>query len=90
MEKQNLAPATPAVKIPKAEAIETIAKKLAAIRVSLVAAQALKAAAVKPERYALHFQVNELKSQANHWKAQIARLKKEAKTEVDWAREFGN
>lgn len=88
MEKQNLAPATPVVKIPKAEAIETIAKNVAAIRVRLASAKVLLAAAVKPERYALHFQVNALKKQANFWKAQISRLKKESKTEVDWAKEF--
>ena len=89
MEKQAADTATPVVMIPKAEAIEKIAKLLAAVRVNLIAAKTQMKAAVSPERYALKFQADAFKKQANFWKAQIARLKKEPKTEVNWTKEFG-
>jgi len=89
MEKQAPATAATVVLIPKAEAIEKITKLIASIKVNLAASKAQVKAAVKPERYALKFQADGYQKQANFWKAQIARLKKEPKTQVDWAKEFG-
>jgi diketogulonate reductase-like aldo/keto reductase len=80
---------TPVVKIPKAEAIERITKNLAAVRVQLAASKAQLLASAKGEKYALHFQVDAFKKQANFFKAQIARIKKEPKTELIWDARFG-
>ena len=80
---------TPVATIPKAEAIEKITKLIAAIKVNLTASKAQLKTAVAPERYALNFQKDGYQKQANFWKAQIARLKKEPKTEVNWTKEFG-
>jgi hypothetical protein len=79
----------PSAKLPKAEALAKIATMMAAIKVQLEASQAQLKAAVKPERYALNFQVNAHKKEINFWKVQVTRLKKEPKTEVDWNEEFG-
>ena len=80
---------TPVETMPKAEALAKIAKQVAEIKVQLEASKLQLKAAVKPNRYALNFQVNGYRSQANFWKAQMARLKKEPKTEINWAKEFG-
>jgi hypothetical protein len=89
MKNESVATVTREVKIPKAEAIEKIAKHMAAVRVQLAAAKGQLATAVSPDKYRLHFQVNSLKKQANFCKAQIARLKKIPATEVVLSDEFG-
>ena len=78
-----------AVKIPKAEAIEKLAKHGAAVKVQFETAKAQLKAAVSPDKYALNFQANSLKKQLNFCKAQIARLKKEPRAEVIWDDKFG-
>jgi len=77
------------VKIPKAEAIEKLAKHSATVRVQLEAAKGQLKAAVSPDKYALNFQVNALKKQLNFCKAQVNRLKKEPRAEVIWDAKFG-
>ena len=77
------------VKVPKADALVRLAKNLAAVRVEQVAAQARLKAAVSPDKYALHFQLDAFKKQAHFFKAQIARIKKEPQAEVIWSDRFG-
>jgi hypothetical protein len=81
------APATPEL-MPKAEALAKIAKLSAAVNLRVAEAAGLKKAAAKSDRYVLNFQLNALKAEANFWKAQANRIKKAAKTEIDWAKEF--
>jgi hypothetical protein len=90
MATKSVETATPAAKLPKAEAIAKIAKHIAAIKVELEASQAQLKTSVKPQRYALNFQVNALKKQTHFWKTQITRLNREPKTEIDMLKEFGS
>jgi len=78
-----------AVKIPKAQAIEKLARHVAAVKVQLEAAKAQLKAAVSPGRYALNFQVNALKKEIHHCKTQISRLQKDPRTEVAWSDKYG-
>jgi hypothetical protein len=78
-----------AVKIPKAEAIEKLARHVASVKTQLEAAQAQLKAAVSPGKYALNFQVNALKKELHHYKAQIARLQKEPRAVVEWSEKRG-
>ena len=78
------------VKIPKAEAIANLTKRSAAIKVQMEASKAQLQAAVKPGKYALHFQTDALKKQMNFCKSQISRLKKAPGTEVVWDERFGS
>jgi hypothetical protein len=68
--------------MPKAEAIETIAKHMAAVRTQLATSQAQLRAAEQQDKYSLNFQVNALKKRARFCKTQIARLKKIPASEV--------
>jgi len=88
MKKSTITTPDQAVKIPKAEAIEKIAKHSATVRTQLAVAKAQLQAAVSPEKYALNFQVNALQKQLNFGKAQINRLKKEPRAEVIWDAKF--
>lgn len=74
--------------LPKAEAIERIAKFSATIRVELAKSEALLKAAVSPDKYTLNFQVNGLKKKINSCKVQIARIKKEPKADTIWSDSF--
>jgi len=89
MKKSTITTPDQAVKIPKDEAIEKIAKHSATVRTQLAVAKAQLQAAVSPEKYALNFQVNALQKQLNFGKAQINRLKKEPRAEVIWDAKFG-
>jgi uncharacterized protein (DUF342 family) len=89
MKKVSAETLSQAVKIPKAEAIEKLAKHGAVVKVQMETAKAQLKAAVSPDKYALNFQANALKKQLNFVKAQITRLKKEPRTEVIWDEKFG-
>lgn len=89
MKKTIVATPVQTLKIPKAEAIEKLAKSNAATRILLETAKAQLKAAASPDKYALNFQVNALKKQVNFGKAQITRIKKEPRTEVIWEPSFG-
>jgi hypothetical protein len=88
MKNESVATVSNDVKIPKAEAIEKIAKHLAAVRIQHAEAKVQLGAALSPDKYRLNFQANSLKKQVNFCKAQIARLKKIPATEVTWSDEF--
>jgi hypothetical protein len=89
MNAASVQASVPVVTISKAEAIERISKNLAAVRIQLAAAKTTLKGSAKGEKYALHFQVNAIQHQANFFKAQIARIKKEPKAEIIWSARFG-
>jgi hypothetical protein len=85
MKTETVATPNTDARMPKADAIDKIAKNLVTVRAQLATTQAELKAAVSPDKYRLNFQVNALKKQANFGKAQIARLKKIPATEVAWS-----
>ena len=88
MKKTIAVETSPSAVMPKAEAIAKIAQQVTEIKVQLEASREQLKTAVYPNRYALNFQVNALRAKSNFWKAQVARLKKEPKTSIDWSKEF--
>jgi regulator of replication initiation timing len=88
MKNSAVEPVVAEVKIPKAEAIEKIAKHLVTVQARLDAAKTQLKTAVTG-KYALNFQVNALKKELHHYKAQAARLKKEPRTEIVWSDKYG-
>ena len=88
MKKSTVSTPVQVVKIPKAEAIANLSKRNASIKVQMEASQAQLKAAMKPEKYVLHFRTDALKKQMNFCKSQISRLKKAPGTEVVWDDRF--
>ena len=78
------------IRLPKAEAIEKIAKHLTQVRAQLDTAKAQLKAAVSPDKYVLNFRVNALRKQVNTGKAHIARFKKAPGTDVIWSDSFAS
>ena len=72
-------PRSRVVKIPKADAIAKLSKRGAAIKVQMEAVRTQLKAAVKPEKYVLHFRTDALKKKMHFCKSQISRLKKGAR-----------
>jgi len=88
--KNSPVPAPAAVeKITRAEAIEKITKHAAEVRAQLEVSQAQMKAAVSPDKYALHFQVDAFKKKLHFCKAQIARIKKDPQSAMVWPDSFG-
>jgi hypothetical protein len=75
--------------IPKAEALDRVAKRLVALNAELDAAKERMKTAVKPGRYALNFQINALKKEIHHWKLQASRLRRLDRAEVPLLEKLG-
>jgi hypothetical protein len=88
LKKPAVAAPVQVVKIPKADAIAKLSKRGAAIKVQMEAIRTQLKAAVKPEKYVLHFRTDALKKKMHFCKSQISRLKKEPGTEVVWDDRF--
>jgi predicted nucleic acid-binding Zn-ribbon protein len=71
-------------RVPKAEAIEQITRRITALKEQLDMAQAQLKAAVSPGKYALNIQVGTFKKQIHACKAQLDRIKKDPKADVVW------
>jgi hypothetical protein len=84
MKNSQIKTLEPVAKVPKAEVIEQLQRRMADLKAQLEAAKALLQAAVSPGKYALNFQVNGLKKELHACKLQIERIRKDPKAEVAW------
>ena len=82
MSSTSLPSRSPVALVPKAEALDRIARRLASLATELDAAKERMKTAVKPGRYALNFQINSLKKEIHYWKSQATRLRSLPRNEV--------
>ena len=80
---------TSVVMVPKAEALDRIARHMESLKQELAAASERMKSAVKPGRYALNFQINALKKELHYWKSQSNRLKALPRSEVPLSEKLG-